>query len=254
MKREQHADEAKLKNFTPLLDDLVQEYGLITAAVWGRVWRYAQQENHVCQAAHEKIAAELSISVRTVIRHIQVLVKAGYLKDSTPGLKNAPHTYIVTQKARISITVEGVTESHTKDPAGVSESQSGMTESHTGYDRESHEDTSKETIKDKKIPEQKIMFGTLSKICRIDPKLKAGQIGKTVKALMQAGYTSGDLETFIFWWRKNDFRGQKDEPPTISQVVDKILQSKQEAQAAQVILPTSTEDIILPDCYTRMGQ
>lgn len=146
MKTEQHT-EAKLKNFTPLLDELVQKFGVITAAVWGRVWRYAQQENHVCQASHEKIANELSISSRTVIRHMQILCSNGYLFDHTPGLKNVPHTYSITQKARILITVEGVTESHTSMTESHSKNPVGVTESQSGYDSVSHEETIKETIK-----------------------------------------------------------------------------------------------------------
>lgn len=140
--------EAKLRNFTPLLDDLVKEYDVITAAVWGRVWRYAQQENNVCQASHEKIATELSLSTRTVIRKLKALTAGGYLKDHSLGLRNRPHTYSITDKARLIITIEGVTKSHTKGRKGVTESHTGMTESHSGYDRESHEETIKETIKD----------------------------------------------------------------------------------------------------------
>ena len=59
-------------------------------------------------------------------------------------------------------------------------------------------------------------------------KLKSGQIGKTVKSLMGAGYTLPDLEIFNDWWKAKDFRGQRDQPPTIQQVVDLIYQAKQE--------------------------
>lgn len=139
--------EARIKNFTPLLDDLVRKYGVITAAVWGRVWRYAQQESKVCQAAQDKIATELNISKRTVIRHLQTLTDDGYLKDHTPDLRNKPHTYSVTRKAYILITVEGVTESHSKPGSGVTESHPGVTESHSHSDRESLEETIKKQLK-----------------------------------------------------------------------------------------------------------
>jgi DNA-binding Lrp family transcriptional regulator len=145
---------ARIRNFTPLMDDLVKELGLVTAAVWGRVWRYAQQENGVCQASHETIASELDLSTRTVIRKLQDLTAAGYLNDLTPTLRNRPHTYRITQKARLMITIEGVTESHTKTKIGVSESHSTvtlshstMTESQSGYDTESHEETNKKQFK-----------------------------------------------------------------------------------------------------------
>lgn len=146
MKTEQ-TSEAKIKNFTPLLDELVQKYGVITASVWGRVWRYAQQDNKVCQASTEKIGDELGISRRTVIRHLQILVANGYLKDHSPNLKNRPHTYSITEKAHILITIEGVTESHSKNEVGVTESPNGVTESHSGCDTESLEETIKKQFK-----------------------------------------------------------------------------------------------------------
>lgn len=143
----QRETKATIKNFTPLLDELVRNHGVVTAAVWGRVWRYAQQENGVCQASQEKIAFELRLSRRTVIRHLQILSDEGYLKDNTPNLRNKPHTYSITSKARILITVEGVTESHSNDQDGVTESHSAVTLSHTHGDRESHEETKKKQIK-----------------------------------------------------------------------------------------------------------
>jgi hypothetical protein len=71
------------------------------------------------------------------------------------------------------------------------------------------------------------MFGALARLCRVDPKLKAGQIGRTVKSLMAAEYTACDLEHFGAWWSENDFRGRRGEPPTLGQVLEKIQQAKQ---------------------------
>jgi phage replication O-like protein O len=83
----------------------------------------------------------------------------------------------------------------------------------------------KETIKENN-PEQKIMFGELARICRVDPKLKAGQIGKTAKALLSANYCAADIAGFIGWWNANDWRGKRGSPPTLAQVLDNICQSK----------------------------
>lgn len=147
MKTERNV-EARIKNFTPLMDELVKKHGLITAAVWGRVWRYAQQKNRVCEASHETIAEELNISVRTVIRHLQTLTASGYLTDLTPAVRNIPHKYAITDKAKIMITIEGVTESHTNNEEGVSESHTGVTLSPDRYDTKSHEESIKETLKE----------------------------------------------------------------------------------------------------------
>ena len=145
---------AKLSGFTPLMDIIIRDLDLESAAVWGRVWRYEQGDYGVCQASHDTLAGELGLHTRTVIRRLQVLVEHGYLKDHTPDLRNRPHTYSTTRKAHLSIDifgvteshttpVEGVTESHTKTKKGVTKSQSTVTPSHGHYDSESHEETIK---------------------------------------------------------------------------------------------------------------
>jgi len=94
----------------------------------------------------------------------------------------------------------------------------------------------KESIKEN--PEQKIMFGELARICGVDMRLKAGQIGKTTKTLLAANYTASDLTSFLSWWQSNDWRGKKGEAPTLAQVVDNIYKSKNGQVAKQ---PTYAE-------------
>lgn len=205
MKRDRKA-EAKIKNFTPLMDELVQEFGITTAAVWGRVWRYAQQENRVCQASHDKIADELGVSRRTVIRHIKDLVDSGYLKDHTPDLRNRPHTYSITRKARIEITITGVTESHSKSKVGVTESPSDG-------DRKSHE----ETIKETKLTPYNLAV-VLADVCKMDLNANKGRLLREAKLLNEATPTpTAELVSSKYggggWWYANDWRGQKGEPP-----------------------------------------
>jgi hypothetical protein len=138
--------------FTPIIDVLVDEIGLIGASIFGRVWRYCQGKRRVCQASIDTLASGLGISGRTVQRHLRALCEAGYLEDLTPDLKNRPHTYRDTGKA-MSVQ-SGATESHTKQGDGTTESQGTMTESHSHHDRESgyhdrksHEDTPQDTDK-----------------------------------------------------------------------------------------------------------
>lgn len=100
--------EASLRNFTPLLDSLVKKHGIITAAVWGRMWRYAQQKNGVCYATITKIADELQLSRQSIFNHIKILADNQYILDTTPNLRHSPHTYEITDKALISITIEAL--------------------------------------------------------------------------------------------------------------------------------------------------
>lgn len=96
---------AKIDRFTPLPDSLVEKFGLVTAAVYGRIWRYSQARRGVCDASQQKIADELGLDRVTVNQHIKKLVETGYLDDRTPTVTNRPHTYSVTNKLTIEMTV-----------------------------------------------------------------------------------------------------------------------------------------------------
>jgi DnaD/phage-associated family protein len=95
---------ANVSGFTPLIDSVVTECGLMTAAVFGKMWRYCQMEDGVCKASQERLAAELGITRPTVNAHICKLIEAGYIVDKTPTLAGAPHVYADTGKAGLSIS------------------------------------------------------------------------------------------------------------------------------------------------------
>jgi len=139
----------EMGNFTPLFDAVIQAVGVVGASVYGRVWRYCQGERGVCQATMDTIADELCMSRHTVLRWLKKLSEAGYLEDSTPDLRNRPHTYRDTGKVRIQIRLDAVTESNSTAP-GVAESNTGVAESNTGVaesnarcSRKSHEERKK---------------------------------------------------------------------------------------------------------------
>jgi len=88
----------KARGYTPLYDEMIERVGLTAAAVWGRMWRYAQQEDRVCSANQTKIANNLGLSRMTIYRAIQDLMDAGYLEDTTPDLRNVPHSYRVIDR------------------------------------------------------------------------------------------------------------------------------------------------------------
>jgi len=86
--------------------------------------------------------------------------------------------------------------------------------------KESKESTVQKTERQK-------MFDLLVSICKIDPNIKRGHLNKTIKILMDSGYTSADLEKFSVWWNKNDWRGVKGQPPTLGQVEEFIFRVKE---------------------------
>ena len=98
---------AQVDGFTPVIDGIVDELGLISAAVFGKAWRYCQMSDGVCKAAQDRIANELGISRATVNDRFAELTRAGYLEDTTPNLLGMPHQYRDTGKANLSISLTG---------------------------------------------------------------------------------------------------------------------------------------------------
>jgi DNA-binding Lrp family transcriptional regulator len=103
---------ANTDGFTPVIDGLVKDVGLMPALVFGRIWRFCQMEDGVCKASLETIAEGIGVDRATVMRHAKVLCDAGYLKDLTPDLKNRPHVYADTGKAGIRVNISGVAQSN----------------------------------------------------------------------------------------------------------------------------------------------
>jgi DNA-binding Lrp family transcriptional regulator len=121
---------ANVDGFTPVIDGLVEELGLMSAVVFGRVWRYCQMEDHVCRASLERIAASIGVDRATVMRHIKDLCDRGYLEDLTPDVRNRPHVYRDTGKAGLTLSLSGVAQSNTSEK-GIAESKTAVAESHS---------------------------------------------------------------------------------------------------------------------------
>ncbi len=130
-----------IKNFTPVLDTIVENHDVLTAVVYGRVWRYCQMETGKCFASQEKLADDLGVSIKTIERRLKLLVKRDYLIDLTPERRNKPHEYKPTGRAGIKL--EASAFDTTESLTGTSESHSTTSESRSGYDLESVEESSK---------------------------------------------------------------------------------------------------------------
>lgn len=68
-----------LSNFTPVLDSMVDQYGLVTAMVYGAMMRFAQTSG-ICWASQETIAKRAGVSAKTVYRHEAILEAAGLIE------------------------------------------------------------------------------------------------------------------------------------------------------------------------------
>jgi len=103
---------AEVDGFTPIIDSIVEECGLITAVVFGIAWRYCQMSDGVCRASQENIAVRAGLTRKAVNEHLQELVSGNYLEvvEKEPG---KPLVYRDTGKAGLSLKVTGgVTESY----------------------------------------------------------------------------------------------------------------------------------------------
>jgi hypothetical protein len=133
--------------FTPLIDSIVDAFGITGAAIFGMVWRYCQMKDGVCKANQETIADRLCLKRETVNRYLAKFVTAGFLQDLTPLLRNRPHIYRDTGKASLRVAIlAGVTDGVTDGVIGGV--IGGVIKSHT-------EERKKEKIQKKEEEEEK---------------------------------------------------------------------------------------------------
>lgn len=95
-------------DFVPVSRPLAEELGYQAAYVFGVIWQYCQMEKGFCDASHETIAERAGMSRRSVIDYIEKLIKAGYVEDLTPGVRNAPHQLCTKKGVQILHTKERV--------------------------------------------------------------------------------------------------------------------------------------------------
>jgi len=105
--------KVKIKNFTPVLDDILEEEGPLAALVFGMVWRYCQMKDGICRASIEKIASRLKMSYSTTQRYLKRLVSGGWLEDKTPNRRFKPHTYAISNKVQIRGLIEAISRPDT---------------------------------------------------------------------------------------------------------------------------------------------
>ncbi len=98
--------EVELSNFTMAPDHLVETLGPLAALTFGLVWRYSQMHDKVCRASIRTLAGRLNLGKTTLLREIKKLVRAGYLQDLTPKVRNVPHLYADAGKVKFRLRME----------------------------------------------------------------------------------------------------------------------------------------------------
>lgn len=140
----------EVKGFTPIIDALAQETSLTTAAVYGVVWRYCQMDDRICRASVETIAERIGVSRKTAERHLTILVDLGYLIDTTPNRKNAPHIYKDAGRIKVIGLVEARSDKMTDRDVDKSECPTSVRQNDSPRsDKMSHEESIKESIQER---------------------------------------------------------------------------------------------------------
>ena len=95
---------ADVDGWTPVIDDLIKEVGLMTATVFGVVWRRCQMEDGYCWAAQDNLGKTLGLSRQAISDHIKKLVAWGYLDEVGYGA-NGVKKLFDTGKAGLKISL-----------------------------------------------------------------------------------------------------------------------------------------------------
>lgn len=120
---------SEVDGWIPVIERLIYEYDLITAAVYGRVWRYSQMRSGVCRASLPTIADDLGLSRATVRKAIIKLVDDKYLVDLSPDISGRVHTYKVTDKIKSPLQeIEGSGEPLQEIEGSVSDDEKPLQE------------------------------------------------------------------------------------------------------------------------------
>lgn len=112
--------EHELNGFTILFDGITAELGLVTSAVFGQVWRHCQMRDGFCWASQSTLGESLGLSRATILKHLQTLVDAGYLR--VEQVEGEPNNYYDTGR----ITLKTITFADTNPPYNSGGCQSNL--------------------------------------------------------------------------------------------------------------------------------
>jgi len=102
----------KTDDWTPAPDIIVKEFGLLTATLFGRIWRYCQGDSKICSVSQGNIANELGVTRSVINREIKKLIDAGYIvgaKSKNIGGFDIPSFFFsmkITKKGEMLFSTE----------------------------------------------------------------------------------------------------------------------------------------------------
>ena len=99
-----------MTDWTPVFDDMIEQYGLTTAAVYGAIFRQCLETGE-CKLSHNEIAKIAGLKRRATINHIEILVKDGHILEQKQG-KKKPNIYTLAYARNAYVDSQHMHEMH----------------------------------------------------------------------------------------------------------------------------------------------
>ena len=78
-----------VEGFTPVPDSIREKYGVITASVFGVIWRFSRTQDGICKQSYKTLGQYIGLNRVTITRHVKILEEAGLItKLEKNGRKN----------------------------------------------------------------------------------------------------------------------------------------------------------------------
>lgn len=202
---------------------------------------FASDEGENVYPSHDTIARLTSMSRRTVVSTVKQLVDDGYVVlDGKKGNRQNIYSLNVDKimgggsQVRKIFTPEGDRcETVSQNPLSIKELKDLN-------DLKDLKDSSGEIFAQQQPAKstQYEMMKALAEASRRVLKDNAPMLGRYAKQLISSRYTPEDVNEFVKWWYRSDWRGKKGQAPTPAQVKELIGTSKWQVKSS---LPSQEE-------------
>lgn len=263
--------KTSLDGYTPLPDQWVEKYGVIGAAVLGKILRYSMMGDHKCYASLTRIGEELGLATKTVYTWIQKGIEGGDLLvlSSPPGRPKEYQTSLsLSVETRIAnrrsepVQVETETSVNFTDPPryNLPTPSVNFTDKETIQETKNKQESS--PIPEPETPTPKNTNGNgngkkgdlvdailhFASPDTLDFRIKAAVQEhlkktptwdrKTNRDWLQWAVGQGEdflphLDSFMSWWKSSDWRGKMGQLPTLDNVRENWPQATSAVNQAQ---------------------
>ena len=198
---------------------------------------FASDEGENVYPSHETIARLTNMTRRTVVSTVKQLVDDGYVKlDGKKGNRQNIYSLNVDKIMDGGAQVRKIFTPEGDRCETVSQNPLSIKELKDLNDLKDLKDSSSENFAPQNP--QYAMMVALAEASRRVLKDNAPMLGRYAKQLISSRYTPEDVNEFVKWWYRSDWRGKKGQAPTPAQVKELIGTSKWQTKSS---LPSQEE-------------